>query len=162
MKSIYIWINGPATTDPTDAELRLADFAGAEESLKPSASPTDRPSTSPTDIYNYEQAYIVQYAGEIRTVVRHPFQIDSTGEVLPMDGSQEFELCGVEEVEGIHAHLGEQNALRFLIEGVCVDIRRGNPTVRLLCLCVFLIYRPLFLLEKLELYGFISRALFYL
>jgi hypothetical protein len=52
-------------------------------------------------------AYIVRYAGEVRTVINYPFQVDKTGEVLAMDGSRDYELCEVDEVEGRKAEVSD-------------------------------------------------------
>jgi hypothetical protein len=49
----------------------------------------------------------VKYAGEVRTVINYPFQIDSTGEVLASDGIAEYQLCDVDEVEGRKSDVSE-------------------------------------------------------
>jgi len=72
-------------------------------------------------------AYIVRYAGEVRTIMRHPFQVDLTGEVLPMDGSRGYNLCDVDEVEGRLAEF--PNRLSIMYQKNCVRLRGGNPTV---------------------------------
>ena len=66
-------------------------------------------------------AYIVRYAGEIRTVINYPFQIDSTGEILAMDGSKQYRLCEVDEVEGKYGVF--PNRMAFHIGGKCQYIR---------------------------------------
>lgn len=55
-------------------------------------------SASPTNLIQEHTAYIVRYAGEIRTLLRYPFQIDKTGEVLSMQPGAEYQLCEVDEV----------------------------------------------------------------
>lgn len=85
------------------------------------------PSFSPTTLDVEDVAFIVRYAGLIRTVVKRPFQIDETGEVLPMDGSVEYVLCEVEEIEGSTSE--NWKGLGFVVDGKCARIRGGNPTV---------------------------------
>ena len=94
-------------------------------------APTDSlvPSSSPTTLSNENTAYIIRYAGEIRTVIKHPFQIDGTGEVLPMDSSARYTLCDVDEFEGALAKY-PANKMSFFINDQCRNIRGGNPTVR--------------------------------
>lgn len=87
------------------------------------------PSSSPTNLIHEDIAYIVRYAGEVRTIIRHPFQIDETGEVLPMNGSVSYQLCEVDEVEGRLAEY--PNRMNFKIGNRCLKIRGGNPTVDL-------------------------------
>ena len=112
---------------PNSASLRIADFHDLKQgSVPPSMSIV--PSYAPTTLDIEDIAYIVRYAGSIRTLVKRPFQIDETGEVLPMDGSIEYTLCEVEEVEG---KLSESwKGLGFVVDGLCTRIRGGNPTVR--------------------------------
>lgn len=111
---------------PNSASLRIANFHDLQaNSVPPSTSLV--PSFSPTTLGLEDVAYIVRYAGFVRTLVKNPFQIDATGEVLPMDGSVEYELCGVEEVEGSLSELPK--GLSFIIDGSCTSIRGGNPTV---------------------------------
>jgi len=110
----------------TTASLRIANFHDLKEfSVPPSVSLV--PSFAPSTLNVQDVAYIVRYAGLIRTVLKRPFQIDETGEVLPMDGSVEYVLCEVEEVEG---RLSESSkGLSFVIDDKCTRIRGGNPTV---------------------------------
>lgn len=86
-------------------EYRVADFAMMDEDYTTAPSLSLVPSSAPTNLIQTHIGYIVRYAGEIRTVVRHPFQVDATGEVLPMDGTDEYELCEVDEVEGRKAEV---------------------------------------------------------
>ena len=65
------------------------------------------PSGSPTNLYEEEVGYVVRYAGEVRIVIRQLFQIDRTGEVLPSNGTEEYELCLVDEVEGRKSEVSE-------------------------------------------------------
>lgn len=63
------------------------------------------PSFSPTNLMEEHVGYVVKYGkhgeeGEIRTVVRAPFQIDKTGQVLSMLPHAKYQLCEVDEVEG--------------------------------------------------------------
>eukprot|EP00804_Cyclotella_cryptica_P005395 CCRYP_017085-RA/>CCRYP_017085-RA protein AED:0.06 eAED:0.06 QI:162/1/1/1/1/0.96/28/3961/2317 len=110
------------------ASLRLANFHDLRETTVP-PSVSLVPSSAPTTLNIQDVAYIVRYAGLIRTVLKRPFQIDETGEVLPMDGSVEYVLCEVEEVEG---RLSESpKGLSFVIDDQCTRIRGGNPTVDL-------------------------------
>ena len=86
----------------------------------PTISPA--PSLQPSNLAAPpNMAYIVRYAGDIRTVINYPFQVDNTGEVLPMDGSKEYQLCEVDEVEGQYGIF--PNRMSFLIGGKCVPIR---------------------------------------
>lgn len=111
---------------PHSAELRIANFHDLTESTVP-PSMSMVPSTSPTTLNIEDVAYVISYAGDVRTVVYHPFQIDDTGEVLPMDGSVKYVLCEVEEVEG---SLSESpKGMGFVVDDLCTRIRGGNPTV---------------------------------
>ena len=112
----------------TTGELLVSNFefmgkhsvAGEGFSEAPSISPA--PSLQPSNmVAPPNMAYIVRYAGEIRTMMNYPFQVDNTGEVLPMDGSKEYQLCEVDEVEGQYGIF--PNRMSFLIEGKCVPIR---------------------------------------
>ena len=111
---------------PNSASLRIANFHDlTQTSVPPSLSLV--PSGAPSTLYVEDVAYIVRYAGHIRTVLKKPFQIQETGEALPMDGSVEYVLCEVEEVEG---SLSESwKGLSFVIDGQCTRILGGNPTV---------------------------------
>jgi hypothetical protein len=114
---------------PNSARLLIGNFHDLTQgSIPPSMSLV--PSYSPTTLNLEGVAYIVRYAGLVRTVLKRPFQIAETGEVLPMDGSVEYVLCEVEEIEGSlsESHKG----LGFLVDDECTRIRGGNPTVRLL------------------------------
>jgi len=90
--------------DPA-GEYSIAGFeeVGADYTDAPSMSVA--PSASPTNLEKEHVAYIVRYAGEIRTVIKYPFQIDNDGTILPMDGTEEYELCEVDEVEGRKAEV---------------------------------------------------------
>ena len=112
---------------PSDGELRVANFEMIDDaSAAPSVSLA--PSTTPTSLAAPDVGYVVRYAGEVRTVIRTPFQVEATGEVLPMDGSEEYHLCDLDEVVGT---LGEypMNKLSFVIGGKCTPIKKGNPMV---------------------------------
>jgi hypothetical protein len=95
---------------------------GDDNTMAPSMSMM--PSTSPTNLVQEHIAYVVRYAGEVRTVINYPFQVDITGEVLPMNGSKAYELCKADEVEG--RKVQSPNGLGFLIGNVCKSIRHGN------------------------------------
>ena len=91
---------------------KTRSVAGFEEladdyTLAPSVS--FAPSSSPTNLGEDNVAYVVKYAGEVRTVINYPFQIDSTGEVLAMDGNVEYQLCDVDEVEGRKSEVCEDS-----------------------------------------------------
>jgi hypothetical protein len=108
------------------ASLRIASFHDLNlVSVPPSMSLV--PSFAPTTLDVEDVAFIVRYAGSIRTVVKRPFQIDETGEVLPMDGSVEYVLCEVEEIEGASSE--NWKGLGFVVDEKCARIRGGNPTV---------------------------------
>lgn len=99
------------------AELHLADFGLVGEDYTMSPTTSVSPSMAPSTLHDDNVGYIVRYAGEIRTIVRWPFQIDKTGEVLPMDGTRKYRLCGsVNEMQG--------SEMRFLVEAkVSLDRR---------------------------------------
>ncbi|KAL7553976.1 hypothetical protein ACHAWF_017328 [Thalassiosira exigua] len=114
---------------PLAGEVQVTDFAvlGDDYTTAPSASLA--PSGAPTNLVQEDVGYLVKYAGEVRTVVRTPFQVDATGEVLAMDGTTEYELCAADEVEG--SKVAFPNRMSFVINGRCQPIRGGNPTVDL-------------------------------
>ena len=98
------------------AELHLADFGLVGEDYTTAPTTSMSPSMAPSTLHDDNVGYIVRYAGEIRTIVRWPFQIDKTGEVLPMDGTRKYRLCSVNEMEGPE--------MRFLVEAkVSLDRR---------------------------------------
>ena len=78
---------------------------GDDYSVAPSSSVA--PSAAPTNLEEEHISYIVRYAGEVRTVINYPFQVDKTGVVLAMDGSRDYELCEVDEVEGRKAEVSD-------------------------------------------------------
>jgi hypothetical protein len=124
----FILFQVTTTGMPTSASLRIANFHDLKYTTMP---PTLSlvPSFAPSTLNIEDVAYIVRYAGSVRTVIKRPFQIDETGEALPMDGSVEFVLCEVEEVEG---SLSESwKGLGFVVDDQCTRIRGGNPTVDL-------------------------------
>jgi len=88
---------------PEGATLHIADFDEVSEDYTPAPSESVAPSISPSNMIQDNVGYVIKYAGEIRTVIQAPFQIDGSGEVLPMDGSVKYKLCGVDEVEGSKA-----------------------------------------------------------
>ena len=97
MFQVYAWNMTEGAT------LHIADFEDVEEDYTPAPSESFAPSSSPSNMIQDNVGYVIKYAGEVRTVVQAPFQIDGTGEVLPMDGSQTYKLCEVDEVEGSKA-----------------------------------------------------------
>ena len=133
-------------------QLHITAFEAAGEDYTFAPTMTQAPSVSPSSLFKDKVAYVLRYAGEIRTVVYSPFQIENTGEILPMDGTVSYRLCMVDEVEGSKAEF--QNRMNFLIDEQvsgqicptrryfntksnhhkqqCVSIRYGNPSVRLL------------------------------
>ena len=118
----------PSEPLPEGGEIHIADFTEENPeliSMAPSISTS--PSSSPTNLFDDNVAYIVRYAGEIRTIMRHPFQVDLTGEILPMDGSRKYNLCDADEVEGRVAEF--PNRLSVMYQKNCVRLRGGNPTV---------------------------------
>lgn len=132
----------PAEPLPDGGEIHIADFREEDPdiiTMAPSVSMS--PSSSPTNLVNPDVAYVVRYAGEVRTIVRHPFQVDLTGEILPMDGSRGYNLCDADEVEGRESEF--PNRLSIMYQQNCVRLRGGNPTVsmfdafRPLTLCLF-------------------------
>lgn len=60
----------------------ITDFEVFGEDYTDPPSQSWAPSQSPTNLYEQHIGYVVRYAGEVRTVVRQPFQIDNTGEIL--------------------------------------------------------------------------------
>ena len=113
---------------PESAELRVSNFeftgdhSLTGEIITDSPTITFTPSIAPTNMKSPPHiAYIVRYAGEIRTVINYPFQIDSTGEILAMDGSKQYRLCKVDEVEGKYGVF--PNRMAFNIKGKCQYIR---------------------------------------
>jgi hypothetical protein len=111
----------------TTGELLVSNFQFMGKHSLPgevftqSPTVTNVPSYQPSTMKRDNVAYIVRYAGDFRTVINYPFQIDSTGEMLPMDGSTEYQLCEVDEVEGKYGIF--PNRMSFLIGGNCVRIR---------------------------------------
>jgi hypothetical protein len=105
----------------------LANFEVLSEDYTDAPSASLAPSFSPTNLVQQHVAYVVNYAGEARTIVRAPFQLDKTGEILSMAPNAEYQLCEVDEVEGRKAV--ELNRMNFFIGGRCQPIRHGNPTV---------------------------------
>ena len=96
-------------------EYAVADFEVYGEDYTNAPSQSLSPSQSPTNLYEELIGYVVRYAGEVRTVIRQPFQVDQTGEVLAMDGSTEYHLCELDEVEGRKAEVSEPgSSARFL------------------------------------------------
>ena len=119
----------PSIPLPEGGEIHIADFTEEDpDIMTDSPSISTSPSSSPTNMIDEDVAYIVRYAGEIRTIVRHPFQVDLTGEILPMDGSRGYNLCDADEVEGRLAEF--PNRLSIMYQNNCVRLRGGNPTVR--------------------------------
>ena len=103
-------------------ELRLADFETIDPHTYTSApTVTTIPSLSPSILQTSNIGYVLRYAGEVRTVVRSPFQVDKTGERLPMD--RNYRLCG-----GTDEIIGGRLNVRY--KEKCVAIRGGNPEVR--------------------------------
>lgn len=86
------------------AEYAVSDFEVLGEDYTAAPSLSLVPSHSPTNLYEEQIGYVVRFAGEVRTVIRQPFQVDNTGEILAMNGTAdapvEYELCEVDEVEG--------------------------------------------------------------
>ena len=118
----------PRETLPEGAEIRIADFTAEDpETISFAPSISTSPSSSPTSMFREDEAYIIRYAGEVRTIMRRPFQVDLTGEILPMDGSRGYNLCDVDEVEGQLAEF--PNRLSVMYKNACVRLRGGNPTV---------------------------------
>ena len=92
------------------------------EVITDSPSTTTVPSLQPSNLKAPDYIrYIVRYAGDIRTMIDYPFQIDKTGEVLPMDGSKQYQLCEADEVEGKYGVF--PNRMGFFIGGKCQSIR---------------------------------------
>jgi hypothetical protein len=128
----FILFQATAQGIPNSGLLRIANFHDLQAtSVPPSMSLV--PSSSPTTLTVEDVAYIVSYAGSVRTVLKSPFQIDATGEVLPMDGSVEYELCQVDEVEGSLSD--SPKGLGFIVDNNCEAIRGGNPSVSLTSAC---------------------------
>lgn len=94
--------------DPA-GEYSIAGFEEVGNDYTDAPSMSLAPSLSPTNLEQEHIAYIVRYAGEIRTVIKYPFQLDSDGTILPMDGSMDYELCEVDEVEGRKAEVSGGN-----------------------------------------------------
>jgi hypothetical protein len=86
-------------------EFSVANFEMIGDEYTDAPSSSMAPSNSPTNLVQTHLGYVVRYAGEVRTVVRAPFQIDKTGEVLQMTPGKEYRLCEVDEVEGRKAEV---------------------------------------------------------
>jgi hypothetical protein len=87
----------------------IAGFHELGDDYTDAPSTSFLPSASPTTLVEEHTAYVVSYAGEVRTIINYPFQIDSTGEVLAMNGTREYQLCDVDEVEGRVAEVSNVN-----------------------------------------------------
>ncbi len=72
--------------------------------------------------------YALRFAGEVRTVVRKPFELVSDGKELSMNNVS-YQLCLVDEIEGSARDYPDR--LGLLIKGVCEPVRGGNPTIDL-------------------------------
>lgn len=94
-------------------ELHVADFRMVQDEYTSPPSTSVSPSLAPSNLFQENIGYVLKYAGQVRTVIREPFQIDNTAEVLPMDGTVSYRLCMVDEVEGDKA--GFPNRMNFLI-----------------------------------------------
>ena len=112
----------------TTGELLVSNFefigehslTGETHTYSPTV--TTVPSLQPSNMVAPDYIrYIVRYAGDIRTMINYPFQVDGTGEILPMDGSKQYQLCEIDEVEGKYGIF--PNRMGFLIGGRCVAIR---------------------------------------
>lgn len=127
----YILLQLRATPSSLGAggKLKIADFEMLNEDYTVPPSISMVPSSTPTNLIQTSVGYVVRYAGEIRTVIQYPFQVDKTGEILPMDGSRSYKLCGqIDEVEGMLSEF--PNRMHFWYQQKCVAIRHGNPSVR--------------------------------
>lgn len=96
-------------------EYSVAGFEELADDYTFAPSVSFAPSSSPTNLVEDNIAYIVKYAGEVRTVINYPFQIDNTGEVLAMDGNAEYQLCDVDEVEGRKSEVCEDSTSTLLL-----------------------------------------------
>jgi hypothetical protein len=112
----------------TTGELRVSNFefmgdhSHSGEVYTDSPTTTTVPSMQPSNMVAPPGVkYIVRYAGDIRTVINYPFQVDKTGQLLPMDGSRQYQLCEVDEVEGKYGVF--PNRMGFIIGGKCQLIR---------------------------------------
>jgi hypothetical protein len=88
-------------------EYSIAGFKELDYDYTYAPSTSFAPSSHPTNLEEEQIAYIVSYAGKVRTVIKYPFQIDSTGEVLAMNGTQEYQLCEVDEVDEVEGRKAE-------------------------------------------------------
>jgi len=95
-------------------ELHVADFRMLQDEYTSPPSTSVSPTLAPSNLFAENVGYVLKYAGQVRTVIREPFQIDNTAEVLPMDGTVSYRLCVVDEVEGDKA--GFPNRMNFLID----------------------------------------------
>ena len=100
----------------------MGDHSLTGETHTESPTVTTVPSLQPSNLVAPDYIrYIVRYAGDIRTMINYPFQVDGTGEILPMDGSKQYRLCEIDEVEGKYGVF--PNRMGFFIGGRCVAIR---------------------------------------
>ena len=96
-----------------DGELHVADFRMIQDGYTSPPSTSASPSLAPSNLFQENTGYVIKYAGQVRTVIREPFQIDNTAELLPMDGTVSYRLCMLDEVEGDKAEF--PNRMNFLI-----------------------------------------------
>ena len=100
----------------------MGEHSLSGEMFTDSPSTTTVPSLQPSNLKVPDYIrYIVSYAGDVRTMIDYPFQVDKTGEILPMDGSKQYQLCEVDEVEGKYGLF--PNRMGFFIGGRCQSIR---------------------------------------
>ena len=96
-------------------EYSIAGFQELDYDYTYAPSTSYAPSSTPTNLEEEHIAYVVSYAGQVRTVIKYPFQIDATGEVLAMNGTKEYQLCEVDEVEGRKAEVSDFNLLTAFV-----------------------------------------------
>ena len=112
-----------------DAELEVGAFADVTGNYSEAPSASLAPSSSPTNLFVQHVGYVVRYAGEVRTVIRYPFQIDTTGEVLNMNGRREYELCEVDEVEWTKAEVSSRESFLGAASGFEISFTIARPNL---------------------------------
>ena len=111
------------------AEYSISGFQEIGDDYTDAPSTSYLPSSSPTTLVEEHTAYIVSYAGEVRTVINYPFQVDATGEILSMNGTREYQLCDVDEVEGRVAEVSNVNFLNISPMYGFISRTQAMPTI---------------------------------
>ena len=125
-RAIETYYMGEIGPGPCEALARWRKFAFTKDDVWLSTS--DNGPGHVLEVERIESAYVLRFAGQVRTVVRKPFELVRNGEELPMDDAS-YKLCLVDEIEGSARDYPDR--LAFLINDVCELVRGGNPTIDL-------------------------------